>query len=89
MRALVISDVHGNIDALRALERRWGAGLDTFDRIVCLGDLVDYGPDPGDVFDWVRARATDIVRWPPANHVKARPPISRRRSQRGTAFAPR
>jgi predicted phosphodiesterase len=62
MRALVISDVHGNIDALRALEHRWGAGLDNFDRIVCLGDLVDYGPDPRDVIDWVRARATDVVR---------------------------
>jgi predicted phosphodiesterase len=62
VRALVISDVHGNIDALRALELQWGAGLDQFDRIICLGDLVDYGPDPSDVIGWVRARATDIVR---------------------------
>jgi predicted phosphodiesterase len=62
MRALVISDIHGNIDALRALEREWGVGFPRFDRIVCLGDLVDYGPDPAEVIDWVRARATDVVR---------------------------
>jgi len=62
MRALVISDIHGNIDVLRALERQWGSGLDTFERIVCLGDLVDYGPDPREVIDWVRSRATDVIR---------------------------
>ena len=62
MRALVISDIHGNIEVLRALERQWGARLDEFDRVVCLGDLVDYGPDPGEVIDWVRSRATDVIR---------------------------
>lgn len=62
MRAIVISDIHGNIDALRALESQCGRRLDEFDRVVCLGDLVDYGPDPGEVIDWVRARATDVIR---------------------------
>jgi predicted phosphodiesterase len=62
MRAIVISDIHGNVDVLRALELEWGQRLASFDRIVCLGDLVDYGPDPADVIDWVRARATDVVR---------------------------
>ena len=62
MRAIVISDIHGNIDALRRLEREWGPTFQGFDRLVCLGDLVDYGPDPKDVIEWVRARATDIVR---------------------------
>jgi predicted phosphodiesterase len=61
MRALVISDIHGNIDALRALERQSNGGLGEFDRIVCLGDLVDYGPDPGAVIGWVQAHATDVV----------------------------
>jgi predicted phosphodiesterase len=60
MRALVISDIHGNIDALRALDLEWGNGFEPFDRIVCLGDLVDYGPDPADVIDW--SRATDVIR---------------------------
>jgi predicted phosphodiesterase len=62
MRAIVISDIHGNIDVLRALESRWGSRLEAFDRVVCLGDLVDYGPDPGEVIDWIRAHATDVVR---------------------------
>ena len=62
MRALVISDIHGNIDALRAIERQWDDGLRQFDHIVCLGDLVDYGPDAGAVIDWVRSHATDVIR---------------------------
>ena len=62
MRAIVISDIHGNIDVLRALERRWGARLSEFDRIICMGDLVDYGPYPHEVIDWVREHATDVVR---------------------------
>jgi putative phosphoesterase len=61
MRAIVMSDIHGNIDVLRALEERWGQRLEQFDRVVCLGDLVDYGPDPNVVIEWVRARATDVV----------------------------
>jgi predicted phosphodiesterase len=62
MHALVIADIHANIDALLALELQWKGGLRDFDRIVCLGDLVDYGPDPRAVIDWVRAHATDVVR---------------------------
>jgi predicted phosphodiesterase len=62
MRALVISDVHGNIDALRAVELQWESQFRQFDRILCLGDLVDYGPDASDVIDWVRSHATDVVR---------------------------
>ena len=61
MRAIVISDIHGNIDVLRALERRWGPRLEQFDRVICLGDLVDYGADPVEVIEWVRATATDVV----------------------------
>jgi predicted phosphodiesterase len=62
MRTLVMSDVHGNIDALRAIELQWDGGLRQFDRIACLGDLVDYGPDASEVIDWVRSHATDVVR---------------------------
>jgi len=62
VRTLVISDIHGNIDALRAIELQWESQFRRFDRIVCLGDLVDYGPDASDVIDWVRSHATDVVR---------------------------
>lgn len=45
MRALILSDVHANLEALQAVlgdaARRGG-----FQSIWCLGDLVGYGPDP-------------------------------------------
>jgi predicted phosphodiesterase len=45
LRALVVADIHANLEALRAViedaERRGG-----FDVIWCLGDTVGYGPDP-------------------------------------------
>jgi predicted phosphodiesterase len=44
VRIAVLSDVHGNLEALQAvLERAEEAGADS---IVCLGDVVGYGPDP-------------------------------------------
>jgi len=50
----VISDIHGNASALREvltdIDRR---GIS---RIVCLGDIVGYGPDPLECVDLVRTR---------------------------------
>jgi diadenosine tetraphosphatase ApaH/serine/threonine PP2A family protein phosphatase len=47
----VISDVHGNLEALNAvLEDIEGRGLE---RIVCLGDIIGYGPNPREVLDIV------------------------------------
>jgi len=62
MRAPVLSDIHGNIDALQAFDRLWAARLHEFDHVIVLGDLVDYGPAPHEVIAWVRAYATDVVR---------------------------
>ena len=46
MRALVLSDIHANFEALTAvLDDALTRG--GFDAIWCLGDLVGYGPDPG------------------------------------------
>ena len=46
MRALIISDVHSNLEALKRVmedaESRGG-----FDMVWCMGDVVGYGPDPG------------------------------------------
>lgn len=46
MRTAVISDIHGNADALTSVLRR----IDTLapDRIICLGDIVGYGAEPGE-----------------------------------------
>lgn len=59
MRYLVISDVHANWEALEAvLHDSEGA----YDRIVCLGDFVGYGPDPNRVVEWARANVWAAIR---------------------------
>jgi putative phosphoesterase len=55
MRILVIADIHGNRAALEAIR-------EPFDVCVCVGDLVDYGPEPGACIDWVRKNAAYCVR---------------------------
>ena len=45
MKILVMSDIHGNINALEAVLEDVGK----VDKVWCLGDLVGYGPDPNDV----------------------------------------
>jgi predicted phosphodiesterase len=65
MRLLVFSDVHANATALEAaLEACSGR----WDRAVCLGDIVGYGPDPNEVVERVRLLVSAIVR---GNHDKA------------------
>jgi diadenosine tetraphosphatase ApaH/serine/threonine PP2A family protein phosphatase len=47
MRALIVSDVHANLPALKAvLEDAQGRG--GWDEIWCLGDTVGYGPQPNE-----------------------------------------
>jgi putative phosphoesterase len=55
MKIIIISDIHGNYDALSALP-------DSFDELWVLGDLVNYGPQPGEVVDFVRDKYTVAVR---------------------------
>jgi protein phosphatase len=64
VKALVVSDIHGNIEALRAVE----AAEPDADQVLCLGDLVDYGPRPDATVAWVRENATTTVR---GNHDNA------------------
>lgn len=52
MKIAVISDVHGNLEALKAaLENIEKSKVDT---IVCLGDLVGYGPYPNEAVELIR-----------------------------------
>lgn len=47
----IISDIHSNIEALTAvMEKIDGMGI-TFDRILCLGDVIGYGPNPVECVD--------------------------------------
>ena len=65
MRYLILSDIHSNLEAVeKCLELAKGK----FDRAICLGDLVGYGPDPKAVIDRVREVTNVIVR---GNHDKA------------------
>ena len=65
MRDLILSDIHANWEALEAVVAR-AAG--SYDRIVCCGDLIGYGPDPNRVLDWARSNVQFVVR---GNHDKA------------------
>ena len=58
MRVLVLSDIHGNLQALEAVL----AAAGRFDGLWNLGDVVGYGANPNEVVELVRARATVNVR---------------------------
>jgi len=49
MRYLVITDIHANIEALEVCLAH--AGTRGYDRVLVLGDIVGYGPDPNAVID--------------------------------------
>jgi putative phosphoesterase len=55
MKIAIISDVHANIEALSSIPER-------YDELWVLGDLVDYGPNPQEVIDFVRSNAAVVVR---------------------------
>ena len=65
MRHLILTDIHGNIDALEAVLRDASG---RYDEVVCCGDLVGYGASPAEVIEWVRQEAAYIVR---GNHDRA------------------
>ena len=65
MRYLLLSDVHSNLEALyTCLELAAGK----YDKAVCLGDLVGYGPNPNEVIDKIRNLCKAVIR---GNHDKA------------------
>jgi predicted phosphodiesterase len=65
LRYLLLSDVHSNLEALEAcLELAQGK----YEQVLCLGDLVGYGPDPNAVVEKIKSLASIIIR---GNHDKA------------------
>src|SRR5579863_7850588 len=54
MKIVIVSDLHGNFDALSALP-------EAYDELWVLGDLVNYGPEPAAVIDYVRSNAAIVV----------------------------
>ena len=55
MKILIVADLHANLEAVEALPK-------DFDRLWVLGDLVNYGPDPKEVVDFVRENASVVIR---------------------------
>src|ERR1700735_992974 len=59
MRALILSDIHANLEALQdvpaAAEGQW-------DQLWNLGDLVGYGGSPNEVIDLIRPLEALVVR---------------------------
>lgn len=55
MRILVVSDIHANWAALSAID-------EPHDLCLCLGDLVDYGPEPLRCVRWAMRHADHAIR---------------------------
>ena len=62
MRVLVIADVHGNAAALDTVLSQ------PHDHLICLGDIVGYGPSPAACVDAIRAQPGFVVQ---GNHDRA------------------
>jgi putative phosphoesterase len=54
-RVLLLADIHSNWPALQAIN-------EPFDVCICLGDIVDYGLEPGPCIEWVRKNCKYTVR---------------------------
>jgi predicted phosphodiesterase len=59
MRALILSDIHANLEALRAV---LAAAEGQWDELWNLGDLVGYGGSPNEVIDTIRPLQALVVR---------------------------
>jgi putative phosphoesterase len=55
VKIVIVSDIHGNYDALSRLPEK-------YDELWVLGDLVNYGPQPKEVVEFVRSRAAIVLR---------------------------
>jgi predicted phosphodiesterase len=62
MRLLLISDIHANLEALETVLEI------PHDKAICLGDIVDYGPEPDKCIDLLRKKAIPTIR---GNHDNA------------------
>ncbi len=59
MRALILSDIHANLEALQAV---LAAAEGKWDELWNLGDLVGYGANPNEVIETMRPLETLVVR---------------------------
>jgi len=64
MKLLVLSDIHANFPALKAVID----DVSSYDYAVFLGDSVDYGPNPNEVLEWIKENVDFVLM---GNHDKA------------------
>jgi len=57
VRFAIISDIHSNLESLRVAFAR----LEDSDGLLCLGDIVGYGPNPNECIALIRDRATATI----------------------------
>ncbi len=55
MKILIVSDIHGNREALEAINEE-------FDYMFCLGDIINFGPDPSYAVDFIRLHADYVIK---------------------------
>jgi len=55
MKILIVADIHANLEALQT------ALAESHDELWVVGDLVNYGPNPSEVVELVRAHASLVV----------------------------
>ena len=56
MKTLIISDIHANLVALEAVLENV-----SYDRVICLGDIIGYGPQPSECVDIVFDKCDFVV----------------------------
>ena len=59
MRIAVLSDIHGNLDAFREVLQDMGRFR--VDQVICLGDMIGYGPEPEETIRLIQERAIPCV----------------------------
>jgi predicted phosphodiesterase len=64
VRFLIVSDLHANLEALRAVLADCAG---EYEQVICCGDLVGYNPDPKAIVEWSVAHCHAVVR---GNHDK-------------------
>ena len=57
----VISDIHGNLEALLSVYEYIKSCRENIDKIICLGDIVGYGADPGECIKLTRDISDVII----------------------------
>jgi len=59
MRSAIISDIHGNLEALSAV--LFDIESMNVDEIVCLGDVIGYGPNPNECINLINKKCPIIL----------------------------